>query len=262
MRSKAVETKIGFGFAETSWRDRGRAGGGRSVEREHVPGGAGGRRRSGQPVEHGQPALGRLWRCEHTVEHAQAEVGQRAAVAADAGRRGRGQRRGRGRRGLNVTVFLVHEVAPLTVRAVSGRVERAARLRLVLGVPEHGPKVLFAVRELTLVAVRALDLLDVLTAHFRLVPRAHRRLGRQLLILLLLLLSLLLLLRLLLFAGPVTVATALSRTASWLRRHGSLIATTAAAAASRRHHFLPPVLHFCGDRAWSILCLQKNNTNI
>lgn len=45
--SEPVETEVGFGFAEASrWRDdRGRA-----VEREHV---AGGRRRAGQPVEHG-----------------------------------------------------------------------------------------------------------------------------------------------------------------------------------------------------------------
>lgn len=45
--SETVETEIGFGLAEAPRRrdDRGRA-----VKREHV---AGGRRRAGQPVEHG-----------------------------------------------------------------------------------------------------------------------------------------------------------------------------------------------------------------
>jgi len=146
-------------------------------------------------------------------------------------------------------------MAPLTVRAVAGRVERATRLGLVLGVPEHGAQVLFAVRELTLVAVRALDFLDVLTAHFRLVPRAHRCLRRQLLLVLLQLLLLLLRLLLLLLTGSVATATTLSLAASGLRRHGSLVAAATVAAARRRHHLLPPMFHFRGHCARSILCL-------
>lgn len=143
----------------------------------------------------------------------------------------------------------MHEVAPLSVRAVSGRVERAARFGLVLGVPEHGAQVLVTVRELALVTVSALDLLDVLTTHFRLVPRAQRRLRRQLLLLLLLLL---------LFTGPSTAsATTLSLTASRFRRHGTLVAAPTAATSRRRHHLLPPVFHFRSHRARSILCLQQ-----
>lgn len=141
-------------------------------------------------------------------------------------------------------------MAPLTVRAVAGRVKRATRFRLVLGVPEHGAQILFAVRELTFIAIRALDLLDVLTAHFRLVPRAQRRLRRQRLLLLLLLL--------LLFTGSTTTTTtALSLATSRFRRHRSLVTTTAIAAACRRHHLLPPVFHFRDNGTWLTLCLRK-----
>lgn len=154
-------------------------------------------------------------------------------------------------------------MAPLPVRAVSGRVERAARFRLVLGVSEHGAQILFAVRELTLVAVRALDLLDVLAAHFRLVTRAHRRLRRQwlFLILFLRLWLLLLLLLLLHFARTAASATTLSLATSRFRRHGPLIAAAAVTAAGRGHHVLPPLFYFRGNCARSTLCLRKNKTN-
>lgn len=254
MLSKAVETKVGFAEAPRR-RDDGRA-----VECEYVTGARGHRRRSGQPVEHGQSALGRLWRGEHAVEHAQPEVGQRtAAIAADAGRRGRGQRWRRGRSWLYVTVAFVHEVTPLSIRAISGRVERAARFRLVLGVSEYRAQVLFAVRKLALVAIRALNLLDVLATHLSLVPRAHVRLRRQRRLLVLRFLWLLLLL--LLFTGSAASATSLSRATSRFRRYGSLVAATAAAstATGRRHHLLPPVFHFCDYCAWSVLRLQKTN---
>jgi len=143
-------------------------------------------------------------------------------------------------------------MTPLPVRAVAGRVERAARFRLVLGVPEHRAHILFAVRELALVAVRALDLLDVLTAHFRLVPRTHWRLRRQGLFLLLLLLLLLLLH----FTGTAaSPSTTLSLAASRFGRHRSLVATATGTAARRRHHLLPPLFHLRSHCARSILSL-------
>ena len=78
-------------------------------------------------------------------------------------------------------VRVVHKVASRSVRAIAGRVERPAQLRLVLGVAHHVAQLMCAVRKLTLVAVLARAILLERATQLRLVPRGSHssRRGRS-----------------------------------------------------------------------------------
>lgn len=65
---------------------------------------------------------------------------------------------------------IVDEMAPRPVRAKSDRVESAAQLRLVLGVPDEGAELVESVGELALVPVLARPVLLKGPAQFRLIP--------------------------------------------------------------------------------------------